>query len=422
MPTTTCGTYNYPRLFDPVPRTRFALEQFCPMHSLLLALVLVASSHAFLQWSIPGSGSGGGSAALGGASGPQSSAAWTEDYSPLPYPGSQVTHGPARFTVLTPKVIRMEWSPHTPPKFHDMGTFFAVNRRMPGGVVKFESRVEGGVLTLTTPALTLRYDPSASPGYAGFTRDTLSATLGDGRVWRHGDEAKGALHGTVRTLDRVGKTVGLGCSQPAYMNDSHCEEGVVSRDGWAVIDDSMGVRWDTVDYKGVDWPWVTGPAESPASAPGAYAPEERCAPKGFQRWECIWGNVVDAGACAARGCCFDPVAAGEADGVPPAQHMTPWCFWPTPPAGTAAYTDLYLFGHGDDFKGAMKDFTGVGGKIPLMPRWALGPFFSRWFAYTDHEERGVLATHARNGIPLDVQVVSGGFLASPLLFFGCCVW
>jgi len=179
----------------------------------------------------------------------------------------------------------------------------------------------------------------------------------------------------------------------------------VSRDGWAVVDDSMGVRWDTATYSSAEWPWVTGPAESPAGPPGSYAPAERCYPEGFQRFECIWGNVVDAGACAAKGCCFDAAAAAAADGVPPAQHVTPWCYWPVPAPGTSAYQDLYFFGHGWDFQGALRDFTAVGGRPAMMPRWALGPFFSRWFAYTDHEERGVLATHARNGIPLDVQVL-----------------
>ena len=42
-------------------------------------------------------------------------AAWVEPYNPLPFPNSTVLHGPARFTVISPYLIRMEFSPHTPP-------------------------------------------------------------------------------------------------------------------------------------------------------------------------------------------------------------------------------------------------------------------------------------------------------------------
>jgi alpha-glucosidase (family GH31 glycosyl hydrolase) len=344
----------------------------------------------------------------GGAAPPLQPPAWVEPYDPLPLKGTQVAHGSARFTVLAPALIRMEWSPHTPPRFHDAGTYFAVNRRF-AAAPKYEWAIASGVLTITTAALTLRYEPSAGTPGAGFQPSTLSITLADGRVWRSGDEPTGSLHGTIRTLDRVGKTVGLGCTQPAYMNDSHCEEGVVSLDGWAVIDDTMGARWDTTSYRAEagagKWPWVTGPAESPAAPPGAKPDAAQCLPTGFSRFECLWGNVVDEAGCRARGCCFDAEAAASAQGVPPAIHMTPWCFWPTPAPGTSGYTDLYFFGHGWDFRGALRDFTGLGGRPPLLPRWALGPFFSRWFAYADHEERAVLAMHARNGIPLDVQVL-----------------
>ena len=130
-----------------------------------------------------------------------------------------------------------------------------------------------------------------------------------------------------------------------------------------------------------------------------------CAAVGFERFECLWGNVVDAPGCLARGCCYDAAAAADANGVSPALHMTPWCYWPEGGGKTAPYTDWYFFGHAGNHRGALKDFVTVGGKAPLMPRWALGPFFSRWFAYADFEERGVVNSHTRNGIPLDVQVL-----------------
>ena len=331
------------------------------------------------------------------------SAAWAEtSYSALPLAGSVVTHGSARFTVLSDSLLRLEWSPHTPPRFHEAGTYFAVNRLFPS-VPTFTSSVQAdGSLRLQTSALTLEYAGGE------LSKDNLVISLASGVEWHPGDAPLGSLHGTIRTLDRVGSTVGLRCSQPAYRNDSHCEEGPLSTSGWAVIDDSLGPRWDTTNYAAAqrrdEWPWVTGPAESPASASGEQPPAAACAAQGFERFECIWGNVVDEGACAARGCCFDAAAAAAADGQPPANHFIPWCFWPQP---AAAYTDLYFFGHGADYVGALRDYTALAGRVPLMPRWALGPHFSRWFAFTDEEEREVLATHARLGIPLDVQACCG---------------
>lgn len=34
--------------------------------------------------------------------------------------------------------------------------------------------------------------------------------------------------------------------------------------------------------------------------------------------------------------------------------------------------DWYLFAHGLDFRGALRDFTQVAGRIPMPPRFALG--------------------------------------------------
>jgi hypothetical protein len=328
-------------------------------------------------------------------------AAWTERYFPDPLVDTTFIHGAARFTVLSEALIRIEWSPHSPPRFYDTGSFFAVNRRFPVAPVVNASK-GSTKLTLRTRLLLLEY--------AGGELSAASLSikvLSSGAVWRFGANPAGSLRGTIRTLDRVGSTVGLQCTQPAYLNDSHCEEGVVSRDGWAVIDDSVGPRWDTMDYTATvsegGWPWVTGPAESPASDSASRPPAPgSCLAQGFDRYECVWGNTVDEHACRDRGCCFDSAAALAADGQPPASHFVPWCFWPSP---LRRYTDLYFFGHGLDFRGALRDFAVLSGRVPLMPRWALGPHFSRWFAFSDAEERDVLSTHARLGIPLDSLII-----------------
>jgi len=71
-----------------------------------------------------------------------------------------IVDGPARFTVLTPTLIRMEYAGDQ--VFQDAATFNAVNRSFPAPV--FTTRVTGdGLREITTSALTLRYRLGTGP-------------------------------------------------------------------------------------------------------------------------------------------------------------------------------------------------------------------------------------------------------------------
>src|SRR3954447_12879009 len=78
-------------------------------------------------------------------------------YNPVADPHAVVTLGNARFTVLTPQMIRVEWA--ADGKFEDHPSFVFLNRRMP--VPKFTSSVTkdgtNQVLILKTDALALSY-------------------------------------------------------------------------------------------------------------------------------------------------------------------------------------------------------------------------------------------------------------------------
>ena len=78
-----------------------------------------------------------------------------------------VVAGNARFTVLTPRLIRMEYSPDG--RFEDRPSQVFWYRRQP--VPPFEARREGDGLTLSTEALRLDY------GGGDFAPETLSGTL-----------------------------------------------------------------------------------------------------------------------------------------------------------------------------------------------------------------------------------------------------
>jgi len=225
-------------------------------------------------------------------------------------PAAVVVAGPARFTALSERLLRLEHDPLG--RFEDRPTLAVVTRRRPAPPLEV-ARADGW-LTLRTPAVEIRYREGAP-----FGPETLAVTLdvaGRAVTWRPGDAPDGNLGGTLRTLDDVsGRTLG---------------QGVLSRDGWALVDDS----------------------DAPVLAP------EPAAPGG--RW---------------------------------------------PRARPPGVTDWYLFAHGRDYRGALRDLAAIGGSIPLPPRWALGAWWSRYWPYSDAEARAVVAEFRERGVPLDVLVL-----------------
>ena len=134
-----------------------------------------------------------------------------------------VTSGNARFTVLTPQLIRMEWS--ADGQFEDRATLTFVNRETP--VPEFKVRESKSKLTITTPALTLTYLKNGK-----FSDKNLKAVFtlnGKEVVWTPGMENPQNLLGTTRTPDGAD---GSKLKEPM-------EQGILSRAGWSLIDDSQ---------------------------------------------------------------------------------------------------------------------------------------------------------------------------------------
>src|SRR5579863_8251493 len=166
---------------------------------------------------------------------------------PIADPRAVVIAGSARFTVLTPYLIRMEWS--ADGKFEDHASLVFLNRELPVPEFTHEAAPWGTVIR--TSALTLTYVAGKSDGK--FTPDDLSISFNLGEkkmVWKPGMADTGNLLGTTRTLDRV------------RGSDVQLEPGLISRDGWAVVDDSARPLFDSADFsfpRGEEspWPWVT---------------------------------------------------------------------------------------------------------------------------------------------------------------------
>lgn len=144
-----------------------------------------------------------------------------------------VIAGKARFTVLTPQMIRMEWA--ADGQFEDRASMVFLNRRLP--VPRFSTRNESEWLVLETEHLRLRYRKDG--GKFDASNLIISFQLGGQKVeWNPGAEDKGNLRGTTRTLDGVRGATEL-------------EPGLLSRDGWVLVDDTARPVFDSSD-----WPWV----------------------------------------------------------------------------------------------------------------------------------------------------------------------
>ncbi len=244
---------------------------------------------------------------------------------PHAHPDNVVTVGNARFTVLTPALVRVEYAPEA--VFEDRASQVVVNRdtarcafdarrvAVPAaGAADADAsagaRSETEGLELDTACLHLSYDGGP------FTPQGLSAQVKGGvsnyhSVWRFGLPVEGNLGGTARTLDNV---------------DGECplEEGLLSRNGITVLDDSRSLL--------------------------------------------LGGDGR-----------LEPRRTGS--------------------------LDLYLFAHGRDYPAALRDFYAITGSPPVLPRFALGNWWSRYHRYTADEYDALLDRFDAERLPFSVAVL-----------------
>lgn len=228
------------------------------------------------------------------------------DFQSKANPKAIVEKGFVRFTVLTSKLIRMEYDPSG--KFEDRPTQIFWHREMP--VPNFSQKLDGDTLVIETEDLVLRYNDQDYGFYHRFLQIQLKES---GLIWHYGDKNNSNLLGTVRTLDRVDGTVPL-------------NPGLLSRTGWSLVDDSNSLVFN------------------------------------------------DDGWLATRN------AHPEAK-------------------------DLYFFGYGKAFTECLVDFQKISGQIPLIPRFVLGNWWSRYWEYHQDELADLMKEFHKRNIPLSVCIV-----------------
>ena len=188
--------------------------------------------------------------------------AWAQELNPVAHPDAVVRSGKARFTVLTPEMIRIQYSDRS--LFEDRATFAIVNRRLP--VPAFTVVEKDGYLEIKTSALTLKYKIGGVIDGRKPSAEVLNISMQlNGRpvLWYPGKDDAMNLKGTTRTLD----------GQIGDNKRQELENGLLSRAGWSIIDESPlarrgdgsttfafdkqvdGIDWvaEPVDKQAIDW-------------------------------------------------------------------------------------------------------------------------------------------------------------------------
>ena len=183
------------------------------------------------------------------------------EWNPQANAEAMVRQGHARFTVLTPEMIRIQYSERD--LFEDRATFAVVNRQLP--VPAYTKEERDGWLVIKTDALTLRYKIGGRIGRdkSAEGADVLRVEFvlnGRTVTWYPGKDDAMNLKGTTRTLDGQ-----IGDNKRAEL-----ENGLLSRAGWSIIDESPRARRGdgstTFAFDGdVDgMPWVAEPVDKDA--------------------------------------------------------------------------------------------------------------------------------------------------------------
>ena len=222
---------------------------------------------------------------------------------PKAFEENTVTEGAFRLTVLTDRLLRMEYDPTG--TFEDRASQTVFNRDFPQ--VPFTCKSEGDLLIVETGELMLSYKKGAA-----FAADTLQVKLKNepASQWRFGEDFED-LGGTTKTLDTIAGEIPV-------------ERGVISRYGFSVLDDGRSML---LNEEG----WV----------------------------ECRKENTQD----------------------------------------------VYFFGYGYDYLGALRDFYRLTGEPPMLPAYALGNWWSRYYKYTQQEYIDLMNRFTEEDIPFSVSVV-----------------
>ncbi len=223
-----------------------------------------------------------------------------------------------RFTILTPRLIRIEYNENG--RFLDKATYAVIHRSFE--VPKYKLELTHDHLRIITDYIRLDYDIDKP-----FDQESLqvcyigsNTAMNAGKhlqAWRYGINHAGNLYGTTTSLDNI---------------DGKCdlEYGIMSTGAICVLNDESSI-------------------------------------------------VLEEDGCVA---------------VPEKREV-----------------DKYLFCYGNcdgsnyDYSAALRDYYRLTGKPPMLPRYALGNWWSRYYAYTQDEYLALMKRFQKEQVPLSVAMI-----------------
>lgn len=312
---------------------------------------------------------------------------------------SVVLHGPARFTVLTPRLIRIE-AASSDGTFNDQPTYTVINRQLP--TPKYLANTVGDTLTITTEYLTLTYRSVWADSTCGTTimadvidaertslhpnpipNQTLDSCCG---ICQRDPQCTNYLWDPA-TFGHVSSPAPGDCwiishhrgTKPAKDRRLGSLSAFNASSLWATIkvNESHNVTWHAGDIS-------TGNLGGAISSWNEINPTNLHVQPGLLSRD-GWALISDT----------SPRLRTTA---PLFQDKWPWLDESNAHSGL----DWYLLGHGRDYQAALADFARISGDIPLVPRSALGVWYSHYEAYTMQSfEQNALAGFLNFSLPLN---------------------
>ena len=71
--------------------------------------------------------------------------------------------------------------------------------------------------------------------------------------------------------------------------------------------------------------------------------------------------------------------------------------------------DWYFLGYGHEYKKCIQDYTKVGGRVPLPPKYIMGYWYSRYWSYTADQFKQLIRDAENYDVPMDVLIMDMGW-------------
>jgi len=288
-----------------------------------------------------------------------------------------------RFTCLSPRLVRMEFSPTG--VFEDRRSLVAYNLHQP---IPFDSVEENdGILTLRVGKMTIFSEQNERDFFPSNLRVDWNMD-GKTQSWRFGDRDYRNLGGAVRSLDFYGRDSLLNGVHPA---------STASPDEFFHTDSEL---FDTnqVYMQDGHFDWQLEIIRQGLHGALRYAPHLV-----YNRYINMAGDLTrfQPGLISRNGYFLLNDSTGA---VLDSDALYPHDDFPIE-RDTAGRRDLYFFAYGSDYKAALQDYRLLSGAIPLPDPHIFGIVFSRWPAFGEEESHNIIERFKQEGMPLSTLVL-----------------